>query len=76
MSKQTDQDTLDSIDAFSRYAEQFLKVSKREKLLLMDKHGEVFEYQPSEWQKLDWELIKNRINFKLKVQYIRKRPQN
>lgn len=39
---------------------------------------EVYNPKPkekSEWDELDWELIKNRINFKLKANYIKERLQ-
>lgn len=39
----------------------------------LDKDGNEVTIKLSEWQKLDWELIKNRINFKLRVQHIQEK---
>lgn len=39
-------------------------------------HNKNYKWKQSEWQKLDWELIKNRINFKLKAQHILERLQH
>lgn len=39
----------------------------------LDKDGNEVTIKLSEWQKLDWELIKNRINLKLRVQHIQEK---
>lgn len=41
----------------------------------LDKDGNEVTIKLSEWQKLDWELIRQRINFRLKLDYIKERLQ-
>lgn len=39
----------------------------------LDKDGNEIMIKLSEWQKLDWDLIRKRINFQLKLDYIKER---
>ena len=42
----------------------------------LDKDGNEVTIKLSEWQKLDWDLIRQRINFRLKLDYIKERLQH
>lgn len=62
-------------DSFLKDMEQAFKFTNPtdEQLKQIEKHNKNYRWATSEWQKLDWELIKNRINFKLRVQHIQEK---
>ena len=41
-----------------------------------EEHNKNYKWDVSEWQKLDWDLIRQRINFRLKLDYIKERLQH
>lgn len=46
-----------------------------EEIKQAEEHNKNYKWSESEWQKLDWDSIRQRINFRLKLDYIKERLQ-